>query len=299
MDDFTFQLIVLGGVLPGSLTFAGALSASLLPEKYSEASRRIVTATGLALALLAAAVALPWLPPRNLQGDSFQQTWHWLLIAAAVATILDLLTLIPKWPTWLSWGLFAGLAATASWLLLPTTDGFPEVQQSYPAYFVAMLGTITIAWCVHDRLAITCVGRSYPWLILAAIAAAIYVIQLCSFAKLLQIAGVLAACTTAIALVSLWKPWVPVMRSLVPAVAVLVPGTMMLGKINTWSNVPYSCLIGAYLALVLGIVGEWQTLTKEKPLLRVALHWLWVLLPIAFTLIAAYTWGDAGSEPEW
>jgi hypothetical protein len=235
--DMLLELLLRGVVAP-----AGVAVALLWPGgKLALFDRwaRVWGAAALAGGFFAGYALSGWAPlvPRS--------PWHWLPYAAALAVVVGLRDAGRLSLTWLPRG---GVALAAAWLLVPGGAA------SRYAWLAGLALAVLAGWFVLDRLAEK--ARDFvPPLLLAGVAgAAAFVLLQAGSAKFAQLAGTLAAVLGAFALL-LWRRGERAfLRGAVPGIAVLIPGLMLNGWLNTFGGVHWVsfALVGA-APLTLGL----------------------------------------------
>lgn len=267
------QSLLLGALLPVLLALAPLLALRLRPGA-GDAAARAAGALALGAGFLAGYTALGGASLRPAEPQD------WLPTLALLAGTVGPLEGLHRLPPALGWGLRLGVAALAAMLLLPNW------LAAEPAGWRWRLGigaAVFGLWTALDALAVRRPGNGFaPLLALTAVAGAA-VLMCASTAKFAQAAGVLAATLAGTALAVRGEP--SPLRGLVPGVAVLLPGLMAEGAMNTFSDVPFASfalVAAAPLMLCAGGGRGWRAATAA------------VLLPLAVAvgLAVAATWGD-------
>jgi hypothetical protein len=207
-----------------------------------------------------------------------QSAWHWLPLAALVALVVGVLARSLPWL--LARTLLAAVAAgLAAWLLVPH-------HVPARAWVLPILGLIIFAlWQILERLARTTPGGQAPWLLALTFLAGGLIILYAHCGRLAEVAMICAGALIGLGLVACWARID--CSGVVPATAVLLPGTLLAGATETWSEVPG--LAFALVALApLVLAGTLPTSLRRWPLTRLALlRLLLLLLPLACAVLLA------------
>jgi hypothetical protein len=279
--EFIAQTLLLGALLPAVLALAPLLVLRLRPGA-GDVAQRAAGAMALGVGFLAGYAALGGEPLRPAEPQD------WLPALALLAGAVGTLEGLPRTPTALGWALRLGVAGLAAWLLLPQwLAAKPTAWQWQLGIGAAILGL----WAALDALAARRPGNWFAPLLALTAAVGAAVLMCASTAKFAQAAGVLAA-TLAGAALAIRGQFLP-LRGLVPGVAVLLPGLMAEGAMNTFSDVPlasFALVAAAPLMLVAGGRG-WRVATAA------------VLLPLAAAVGLAVAMtsggeGEGGTAPE-
>jgi hypothetical protein len=208
--------------------------------------------------------------------------WHWLPAAALLALVAGGVARPLPWRTGrrLLWGAAAGLTA---WLLVPSS--LAETWWAIPT-----LGLVILAeWDLIDRLALTTPGGQVPLFLAAAFLAGSLVILHAHSGRLAEVALIAGGALTGLAVVAWWARID--CAGVVPAAVVLLPGVLLAGQTETYSDVPDSAFALVALAPLVLVVTLAEGL-HHWPRLRVALlRGILILVPLVSALVLA-----AGAE---
>ncbi|QDS86030.1 hypothetical protein EC9_01880 [Rosistilla ulvae] len=281
---FSIQDILYGGCLPAAVAVLVFVVMSRgLPEQVG---LRYASASALTLGFLAgyAMLALgPW---------AAESHWHWLPYALLVASVAGPIAAAEGVHAVERWLLFAILGGTFAWFLVPEWD---DLQPSWAVH--ASILTIYIACLAGglESLARRMPGPLLPatlWMTLSATAVALALSGSLRFAQI-ALAG--AAAMFGLAILAWFRP---ARTSLVGsgfAVAVLAAGSLLIGRVNSFSEVPlatYLLIPLAPLALFASLAGPLSRVEGFKGVaFRLALPIL--LLGVAVGLAIA---AEAGSD---
>lgn len=218
--------VLLFAVLPALVVAAGVTFAvgRLAGEKHGPFGAALGLAAGTALGFWLRD-SLTWMP-----GDSSWNRLPWLALAglwlARSARLADL-TLIEGWL------LRAALTAGCAWLVIPSATR-AEFAWLMPAFALVVLA----AWFVLELPAAQPPGGGVPFaLSLSFFAASVLLIHAGS-ARLTDVATVLSAALAGVAAVAWWRGTDA--SSVAPAVALLLPGVLLTGQQETFSEVPWT-----------------------------------------------------------
>ncbi len=205
--------------------------------------------------------------------------WHWLPTAALAALAAGVLARPLPWRAakWMLWGGTAGLAA---WLLVP-----PYLAGT-TRWAMPTLGLVILAeWNVLERLARTTPGGQAPLALALTFVAGSVIILHAHCGRLAEVALIAAGALTGLAVVAWWAR--VNCAGAVPAAAVLLPGVLLAGQSETFSDVPDSAFALVALApLVLSLT--LLPSLRRWPLPRLALlRLLLLLVPLACAVVLA------------
>lgn len=198
----------------------------------------------------------------HTEGANTVDGWDWLPWLALLALLVGLATRpLPRLVAWAVWLAVAGVAAR---LLVP-----PDLSILVPVAFAA---TVTLSWIL-----LTHVARQHPagWLPFAlsvlCVLASLVLLHAHS-ARLGDVAMLLSSCFLGIA-VPAWRRKATA-EGAIPAVAVALPGLLLVGQQNTFSEVPLTSFLlpaiaplGLALLLIPAISRRWPVLVGLLALL--------------------------------
>jgi len=278
MPPLPMVLDVLGRVVAPTL-FASALTFAA----FLFAFRNRASDFGAATAFLAGALvgnamtdpAMPWRPERF--------GWNWLFIAAALAMVVELAARGGDVSSVACWVMRALMSGHAAWLLVPTSIR-DETVWSVPLFTFVVL----IEWDLLERAASQSPGGLYPFAVALVPFGAAAVLIHAHSARLTDVATIISAALLGIAVVA-WLQ-ASVISAAMPAVAVVLPGLLLSGYHETYSQVPWQCftLVAlAPIALVLSVVPPMSRLSPfGRRAASVALLMLPVIIAVAWTMSA-------------
>ncbi|MFL5338678.1 MAG: hypothetical protein ACJ8F7_00805 [Gemmataceae bacterium] len=216
----------------------------LLLGRYSAKKLRTGLAAGLAGLALSAGLAAAGHGQGFLTLPSAEQPgWQWLLGFGLFAFLPGALICWSRW----FWPLALGYAIAAAYFTIPNLQDLPAPR----AYLMA--GFAVVAWLTWATLDVTA-RRFHPlWAaltMLAATAASAGVLMaagIATFAAIVGVVGLLAILTGVFR-----EP--PLVRGIVPGYAILLPGLLLSGRLNSSSEVPIAAyvlpLLAAYIPLL-------------------------------------------------
>jgi hypothetical protein len=158
---------------------------------------------------------------------------HRVLWAAVPPLLLGQLAQAPRMPVWFGLVLRAGGAGLATWILAP-----PREIDSLPAAWLpwAFAGLVLASCLITEQSTYHSLGSDGVWcFVLTSFAAAVLLLH-ASFARGADAALMLGAALFGVVSVSSWLR--ADVRGAIPAAAVLVPGLLLVGKTDTFSEVP-------------------------------------------------------------
>ena len=247
--DLLVPAVVHGLIVPAGVA-AIVLALTLTWKRRRGGGATIGSADGLAagLGLLAGFVALAGSIQIDWDFLKPDDGWDWLLGLAILATLVGGIAGRPGSVSFgLRWGVRLVVAGLEGWLLA-------RAEKVHPAWALGIALAVLSLWGLLDRLARRRPGITLPALLatIALIAAA--VLELAGLLSFAQMAGVLGAVLVGLACLARWMPEASPARGAVPAFAVMVPGLMFTGELNTYSDVPptsFGLVLAAPLALAL------------------------------------------------
>jgi hypothetical protein len=283
--------------IPGAAAWAVLFLARLLGGKRSRPAMQILAAAAFAVGLGTGVVALdyyeklipadPWLTLR---------AWQRLPYPAVFALAAGLVTAATGLPLVVRGGLRLAIALVAVWVLLrPGADGEPLRLD-----FLAGLGAMVfLVWIILDALATRVAGWQVLCSLLIIASATGAVIMAAGFMKLAELALIPAAISAAAVVACFREQDGSTVRGLAPGFAVMLPGSLAAGYLETqtYTDVPTLCFLLtaiAPLGLGVGLLPPVQRLALWKRLMIQAPAFL---VPLAMALaLAAQAVLDASNE---
>jgi hypothetical protein len=227
-----------------------------------------------AVALAAGAILGCWLRDAlALPGDTTWNRLPWAVLAVLCAG-----RVVAALPALDGWIVRAGTALALTWWVIPV-EARTELTWLAPAFAAVVL----LEWGVLDSLAAQPPGGTVPFALALTFGAASGVLIHAGTARLTDVAIVLASALTGIALVAWWRR--ADASGAMPAVALLLPGVLLLGQQETFSEVSwhaFALAAGAPLLLAVTVpLRRWEGVGLR--LVQLTL----VLLPLAAALYLA------------
>jgi CDP-diglyceride synthetase len=238
--------LLLRAALPSFAAAAVVLALFALPGKSwcAALGGALALPAGLAAAKYFRPETFPWRP------EEPGPAWQWLPAAALAALALGLVARLPRLPASVGFLLRAAACAGAAWLVLPA-DLWTERSWLQPAFILVLLAE----WQVLEAAAERAPGGAVPLGLALVFLGGSAVLIHAHSARFAEMALMVAAALVGIAVVAWWKRTAA--AAVVPGVAVLLPGLLLSGHAETFSDVPWTsfALLGlAPLALVLTLV---------------------------------------------
>ena len=246
---FTVTDILYGGAMPAFV--AGLLMLILrwlLPDAFEKRYTVVIAfVTGFFVGYGMLSLS-PWIPTAH---------WHWLpwmLLAATVVGPVSCANGVARIERWL---LYALLALGVGWMLVPTWEDLePARWIQLICFALYVVGWVAIMQPVERRSA----GPLLPAVLSVTLAAAAIILALSGSLRFAQIAGAGAAAMAGIFLVNCWDREPGRLSGFGLVFAILVIGSLLVGRVNSFSDVP----LVSYLLVPLAPLGLW--LTEAKPL---------------------------------
>lgn len=212
-----------------------------------------------------------------------QAGWPWLTWAALAALVAGLLARLPRLPQALVWLLRAGAANLAAGMLV-SADLRAAAWWAVPAFAALVLAE----WALLEELARRPSGGGVPLGLSFTCLAATAVIIHAHSARLADGATVLAAALGGLAIAA-WLFQADAGGAM-PAVAVLLPGLLLNGQTETFSEVPWVCFVLVALApmvlapTLLPYLNRWPALRLR--LLQLGLLMIPLIVAVALAMQA-------------
>jgi hypothetical protein len=271
-------------VLPPALLAAALMTAACVLGRWHESFVLVGSCVAVAASLALGCQTdnrLPWHP--DAAG------WHWLLWTALAAVATDALARLPRIPNGVGWALRGMVAAQAGWLLTSASLRDETIWAPF-----AVGAVVLVEWALLEQ-----VGRLDRRGLIAFVLAtganvAALVLIYAASARFGNVALVLMAVLGGAGLPALI--FGRETNGVAGAVAVLLPGLLLSGQQDTFSEVPVTCFaLAAFcpLALAPSLLPAWQRYQK-KGLWTVQL--LLFLLPLAGAVYLAAQTGALDFE---
>jgi hypothetical protein len=267
--------VLLFTVLPPALVAAVLTGLALLLARWHDA----LGSAGSALAV-AGGIMLGCSRDNQLQWVPEAVGWTWLLWATLAALATDVVARMPRVPPGLGWSLRGMVSAQAGWLLTPV--GLRD------AYFWSpiTLGAVVLAeWAILAELGRVDRRGLVPLILALAANVGALVLIYAAEARFSFVAMVLLAVLGGLGIVALALGRAT--NGVAAATAVLLPGLMLSGQQDTFSDVPVACfaLVAlSPLALAPSLLPAWRRYQKKG---LWALQLVLVLLPLIGALALA------------
>ncbi|WP_417731947.1 hypothetical protein [Rosistilla oblonga] len=281
---FSIQDILYGGCLPAVVAvFVFVVMSRVLPEQVGS---RYASAAALTLGFFAgyAMLALgPW---------AAESHWHWLPYAVLITSVAGPIAAAEGVHAVERWLMFALLGGVVAWFLVPDWD---DLQPSWAVHASVLAICIACLAGGLESLARRIPGPLLPATLWMTLSAAAVALALSGSLRFAQIALAGAAAMFGLAILAWFRPTKTSLVGCGFAVAVLVAGALLIGRVNSFSEVPlatYLLIPLAPLALFASLAGPLSRSEGFKGVVvRLALPIL--LLGIAVGLAIA---AEAGSE---
>ena len=248
---FSVTDILYGGVVPALA--AGLLMLILrwlLPDAFEKRYTVVVAFVAGFFVGYGMLSLSPWIPTAH---------WHWLpwmLLAGTVVGPISCVNGVYRIERWL---LYALLALGVGWMLVPTWEDLEPARWIHQACFVLYV----VGWmAVMEPLGRRSAGPLLPAVLTATLTAAAVILALAGSLRFAQIALAGAASLFGIFLVSCWDRQPGRLSGIGLVFSILVIGSLLVGRVNSFSDVP----LVSYALVPLAPLGLW--LTEAKPLAR-------------------------------
>lgn len=254
---FSVSDVVLGGLLPIAVTWMIVGLCGRFRADWNAVP--LAAAAGLIAAVFALQLT-PWVPSTH---------WHWLPAACAAAALVGTIAELPRIRPVVAWVLTIALAAGCGWLLVPARAG---LEPSGPAQMVTFALYVIVLSRPLERIGQRLDGPLLPALEWFALSGGAVVLALCGSLRFAQIGIAAAAVFFALLLISLFRRRIGFMRGTAPLYAVAATGCMLVGRANSFSNVPLASYLLIPLAplplcFVSSATDESGTVWRRKALL--------------------------------
>ena len=284
---FTINDILYGGAVPVIVAVTTLfVFRYLLPLAYSvRASASMATLSGFLVGYGLLKLA-PWAPEAH---------WHWLpylFIAAAVVGPVACAVGVNHVERLL---LYLLVAVVAAWFLVPTWEDLDPSRRIHCVVFVVY---VVVLASLLEPLAIRLLGPLLPIVFWATMTTAAVVLALSGSLRFAQIALAGAGSLFGVLLVACFRRHTNHVTGLVLLFSVMTVGLMLVGRVNSFSEVPlasYLLVPAAPLSLWLGVTGPLTQMTRGKRMV-VSLILPFALLGGALLLAAL---ADMNSGSEW
>jgi hypothetical protein len=277
--DFLIEAVRDGVLVPAVVTAGILVAAMCVGRRHPEVAARVAGLFAVAAGFFAGYFALetgPWLPMKS---------WHWLPYIGLAASAAGMADLLPG-----SWFLFG-------WLLRPAVAYLaalllvPDWAESRAGWLPGLSAAITVLWFLLDELARRSPGPLLPaQLLLTAVAGSVVLVQ-SGNNKFGQLCAVVAAVLGVASLAAWRRPPSPVLRGMVPGVAVLLPSLLVEGFLNNFGEVPWPSFVLVAFAPLTPFCVAFPPLQNLKPPWRPVLSFAIHLVPLAIAAALALRTG--------
>jgi hypothetical protein len=283
---FTINDILYGGAVPVIVAVTTLfVFRYLLPLAYSvRASASMATLSGFLVGYGLLKLA-PWAPEAH---------WHWLpylLIASAIVGPVACAVGVNHVERLL---LYLLVAVVAAWFLVPTWE---DLDPSRTIHCVVFVAYVVVLASLLEPLAIRLLGPLLPIVFWATMTTAAVVLALSGSLRFAQIALAGAGSLFGVLLVACFRRETNHVTGLALLFSVMAVGLMLVGRVNSFSEVPlasYLLVPAAPLSLWLGVTGPLTQMTRGKRMV------VSLILPFALLggalLLAAMAEMNSGSE---
>jgi len=290
--EWIVEALAYGVLLPGFVSACVLILGFLATRR--ESAVRVVGAVAFASGFLAGYVALcrvffdkPLL--------KFDDPWQWLPVWATAAVAADLFDL-PLAKRWLAGGALRLLVAlavvsvAADYLVPETAARTPNEAPMKEVRPTLVLGTklvLAIAWLGLAWVAARSHGGLFPFLLALPSFAGGAVLEMGGSGTYAQLAGLLGGVLLGCAPLAWWKSAVPLARGLVPGVAVVLPGLMLNGYLDSFVPIPSASYWLVALAPLTLAAGTLPPVRRTTPLRRCTILAIVMLLPLGTAVALA------------
>ena len=263
--------VLLFAVLPALIVSAGvALAVAYFAgEKHGPFGAALGLAAGAALGFWLRG-GLTWMP-----GSS---SWNLLPWAALAGLWLARSIRLADLPVIEGWLVRASLAAGGAWLIIPAATR-SEFVWLMPVFALVVLAE----WFVLEYLAAQPPGGAVPFALSLSFFAASVILVHAHTARLTEVATVLSSALAGVAAIAWWRRTDA--SSVAPAAALLLPGVLLTGQQETFSEVPWQAF-----ALIAGaplMLAPTYFLRDWPPLWLRIIQLMLVLIPLAIAVFLA------------
>lgn len=271
--QFVAEVLGYGLLLPAAVSVAALLLALSFSKDRADLAERLGGALALSGGFAAGFAALEW----SVVGRT--DPWLWLPLLALLAVAVGLVERVAGLPRAVSWVLRALVAGLTAWLLLPS---FVEAARSQ--WLGVIAATVFVLWGLLAPLSERQPGGLLPLLLSLIAVVGGGVLEQSGNLRLALLSGVLAGTLGGCALVSWRCPQRPLLRGLIPGVAVLLPGLLFVGYFNGYTPLPSFLLVAAApLTLWVGALLPRTMKAGWRMVLQTAV----VLVPLALAIALA------------
>ena len=210
--------------------------------------------------------------------------WHWVPFAMTLAAVTGPISLARGVTRFERILLALILASIAAWFLVPT---WPDLQPDRGRYLCVFAASVVLLIALLEPLAKRFPGPLLPSLLGLSLAAAAGVLLLAGSLRFAQIAGMAVAafwgCAVAIRLVSRASTF----DGAAAFYSVTVTGLLLVGKVNSYAEVPVICYVLLPLAPLMLWTSVRGPLARLQGLSRLACQVAIVVTPLAGAVIVA------------
>ncbi len=293
--ELILSAILYGIVVPALVTAVGLLLALRLKHGAPLAVAAGISAGLFALAATAGLAAWETKDPLIWGFLKPDRSWDWLPSLILLALLVGLIEQIFSLPIVLRWFLRLIVAGLTGWLLYRAELVFASAEQPVESWWpLAIEAAVLILWGVLDHSARIHPTALLPGSLTAVLFALAAMMELSGNMGFAQTAGVVGAAALASSAVSLWRLTPKVVGSIVPAVAVILPGFLFVNHFNSNSETPPTIPSPSFLLLLLaplplGMIGLTRTRSRLVMLISVVLTLLLTGIAIVLAARAAVT----------
>jgi hypothetical protein len=238
---------------------------------------------GAALGLLAGAVPGLWWHDalKPIPGES-PSPWNWLPWGALAALWIGRIARMPEMQPMAGWFLRAATAITIAWVVIPS-ETRKEADWLAPAFAALMIAL----WAILERVAAELEDGSVPACLAVAFFTTGLVLIHANTKLLMDAAIVIGSALAGLAPIAWWRR--ADVSGAIPAVAVMLPGLLLMGHQNVFTEIPwYGFALPALAPLLLAEalpLSQWQR--PRLQLGRFALMLVLILIPLGIALYLA------------
>jgi hypothetical protein len=278
--------VLLSTVLPPAVLAAVLTGVALLLARWHDA----LGSAGCALAV-AGGIVLGCSRDNQLQWIPEAAGWTWLLWATLAALATDVVARMPRVPPGVGWALRGMVSAQAGWLLTPV-----GLRDAYFWSPIALGALVLAEWALLEQLGRADRRGLVPLMLGVAANVGALVLIYAAEARFGFVAMILLAALggMGVAALALGRET----NGAAAATAVLLPGLMVSGQQDTFSDVPAACfaLVAlSPLALAPSLLPAWRRYQKKG---LGALQLVLVLLPLIGALVLAAQTGSLNPNEE-
>jgi hypothetical protein len=267
---------LLKGVLPAMAVAAAVMAAIVLV--FGKEQGPLGSALGFA-----AAVGLGFWIRFGLTLEAGEGPWNRLPYAALAALWVGRIARRPEMQPTAGWILRTAVAFAIAWLVIPA-DTRSQMDGLAPLF----AGVVLALWALLERVAEQPADGSVPFAVALTFFVAAFVLISAHTSKLSEASIVVGSALIGLSLTAWWRQ--ADSGGAVPAVAVLLPGVILMGQQTTFNEIPwYGFALPVVAPLVLAealAMSHWQGARWQ--LLRWLVMMLLILIPLAAACYVTY-----------